>query len=73
MSELPARDMRHIDLDNVRLTLEYIYGDLKDVGSLGRVSGALRSAIEEIDAVRTGRRPSRLHRLLAPSPVRRGR
>jgi hypothetical protein len=47
-----------VDLQSVKLTLEYIYGDLKDVGSLRNVALALRSAIDEIDAVR-GRRADR--------------
>ncbi len=54
-----------IDLQSVKLTLEYIYGDVKDVGQLRRVAVALKSAIEEIEAVKTGRSSRRLERLVA--------
>lgn len=54
-----------IDLQSVRLTLEYIYGDVKEVGQLRRVAVALKSAIEEIDAVKAGRVDRRLERLVA--------
>ncbi|MEZ5923356.1 MAG: hypothetical protein R3D57_03140 [Hyphomicrobiaceae bacterium] len=54
-----------VDLQSVKLTLEYIYGDVKDVGSLRRVASALKSAIDEIDAVGHRRVDPRLERLVA--------
>lgn len=60
-----------IDLQSVKLTLEYIYGDVKDVGQLRRVAVALKSAIEEIEAVETspGEPPARAPRGTARRPA----
>jgi hypothetical protein len=54
-----------VDLQSVKLTLEYIYGDVKNVGQLRRVAAALRSAIDEIDAVGGRRADPRVEQLVA--------
>ena len=54
-----------VDLQSVKLTLEYIYGDVKDVGQLRKVALALKSAIQEIEAVGGRRVDSRFERLVS--------
>lgn len=54
-----------VDLQSVKLTLEYIYGDLKDVGPLRKVAVALKSAIDEIDAVGGRQVDPRFERMIA--------
>jgi hypothetical protein len=54
-----------VDLQSVKLTLEYIYGDVRDVGALRKVAAALKSAIEEIDAVGGRRVDPRFERMIA--------
>jgi L-lysine 2,3-aminomutase len=44
---------KFIDLENVRITLEYLHGDLKHAEGMQRVAAALAAAIREIDSVRT--------------------
>ncbi len=54
-----------VDLQSVKLTLEYIYGDVKDVGQLRKVALALKSAIQEIEAVGGRRVDARFERLVS--------
>ena len=59
-SNVPA-----VDLQSVKLTLEYIYGDVKDVSQLRKVALALKSAIHEIEAVGGRRVDQRFERLVS--------
>lgn len=54
-----------VDLQSVKLTLEYIYGDVKDVSQLRKVALALKSAIQEIEAVGGRRVDARFERLVS--------
>lgn len=54
-----------VDLQSVKLTLEYIYGDVKDVSQLRKVALALKSAIQEIEAVGGRRTDARFERLVS--------
>ena len=40
-----------VDLQSVRVTLEYIHGDLRTVPELARVAAALGQALDELDRV----------------------
>jgi hypothetical protein len=62
---VPSGGVPAVDLQSVKLTLEYIYGDVKDVGQLRKLAMALKSAIEEIDAVGGRRIDPRFERLVA--------
>ena len=60
-----SRGVPAVDLQSVKLTLEYIYGDVKDVGQLRKVALALKSVIQEIEAVGGRRVDARFERLVS--------
>lgn len=56
---------QHVDLQSVRMTLEYIHGDVKQVRHLSRVAAALQEALSELDAVGCRGEDPALRRLLS--------
>ncbi|MEZ5775829.1 MAG: hypothetical protein R3D33_14310 [Hyphomicrobiaceae bacterium] len=56
--------MPAVDLQSVRITLEYIHSDVKQVGALKNVASALEAALAELDRVRGGAADPRFERLI---------
>ena len=53
-----------IDLQSVRVTLEYVYGDVKGVPQLKGVAAALKSALDELDRAGCNTLDPRFERLV---------